>query len=316
MLPSDNFVDLTSDVWTANPDGQYETVEGGKSDPDGGTDAFRVVDRWYSDAISVQSEDHYTFSIWVKRDGGNVRLRIKDPNDLSSTIEQITLTGSNSSEGEWVRTRIAFKVPQDLSSVAIEIDAEQYGYIDQYYYQPMLNEGKLEGPYENPGASVGASQSLSLQKGGNLVSSAVQPLGPDLEAVLGSAAASIAKIETEDGKVFEPDTGTDEIGTWDSSEAYKIYAETPTSFSIEGIPLDGTEVSLGEGWNWLPYPDSTSVAINQALEPIQDDLVMVKDETGRIYRPAQGTDQIGSLQPGTAYKILLKNPVTLSYPLE
>lgn len=309
ILPSDEWIDFRSSAWNAI--GGNASVSGGISDPDGGTDAYRVQDEYHSNELSLQEDEWYTFSVWVKKDGGNVRLRVKSADDLSNPgIANIQAVFGNT----WRHTRIAFKAP--AANTVLEIDASKHGYYNQYFYQPMLNKGKLEGPYERPAKTVGVSQTLSLQKGGNLVSSAVQPLGPDLEAVLGSAAASIAKIETEDGKVFEPDTGTDEIGTWDSSEAYKIHAETPTSFSIEGIPLDGTEVSLGEGWNWLPYPDSTSVAINQALEPIQDDLVMVKDETGRVYRPAQGTDQIGSLQPGTAYKILLENPVTLSYPLE
>ncbi len=318
LLASDEWVDLTSDVWGVhpNPNGENPNVSGGHSDPDGGTNAYRVQDRWISNELSVEPDTQYTMSWWAK---GGKEVVIHDPADLSwqNRVGRYVMGGGSAfADGDWHRGRIVFTVPSDLNTVVIEITGSEFDYRDSYFYQPMLNKGDLEGPYENPGASAGASQSLSLRKGGNLVSSAVQPLGPDLEAVLGSAAASIAKIETEDGKVFDPDTGTDEIGTWDSSEAYKIHAETPTSFSIEGIPLDGTEVSLGEGWNWLPYPDSTSVAINQALEPIQDDLVMVKDETGRVYRPAQGTDQIGSLEPGAAYKILLENPVTLSYPLE
>ncbi len=317
ILPSDDWGDFTSDVWNVSPRaGSGASVSGGDSDPDGGNGAYRIQDEYRSNELSLQSGDTYTFSIWHRKKNGLARIRVRPANDLSSRLGKINNTNEGWNDGNWHRTRITFDVPSGVSSVIIEIDAFQFGWGDNYFYQPMLNKGKLEGPHEHPGESVGASQSLSLQKGGNLVSSSIQPVGPDLETVLGSAAASIAKIETEDGKVFEPDTGTDEIGTWDSSEAYKIHAETPTSFSIEGIPLDGTEVSLGEGWNWLPYPDSTSVAINQALEPIQDDLVMVKDETGRVYRPAQGTDQIGSLEPGAAYKILLENPVTLSYPLE
>jgi hypothetical protein len=309
LLPSDNWIDLTSSAWFQNPDnGGTGSRSGGISDPDGGTDAYRMQKSWLTNDVSVEPGERYTFSIWVKKGSGNFSVRVK------GAYPFITF-GQEPEVSTWKRTRVVFKAPND-GTVSFEIDAAEQDYHNNYFYQPMLNKGWAEGPYERPAKTVGASQTLSLQKGGNLVSSAVQPLGPDLETVLGSAAASIAKIKTEDGKVFEPDTGTDEIGTWDSSEAYKIYAEAPTSFSIEGIPLDGTEVSLGEGWNWLPYPDSTSVAINQALEPIQNDLVMVKDETGRVYRPAQGTDQIGSLQPGTAYKILLKNPVTLSYPLE
>ena len=180
----------------------------------------------------------------------------------------------------------------------------------------MLNEGKVEGAYTPPTAPSPGSQEISLQKGGNLVSTNVDPTYPDLEAVLGGATSSIARVVTQDDQVFDPSEGTDEIGTWDPTEAYTIYAESPASFDVEGTVLGAEEVSLDAGWNWLPHLGSTSVPVDQAFDTIQNDLVMVKDETGRVYRPAQDTDQIGSLQPGTAYKILLENPVVLSYPLE
>jgi hypothetical protein len=172
------------------------------------------------------------------------------------------------------------------------------------------------GPYQDPNPQETESQYIPLQKGGNLVSTAVQPSDPDLEAVFGDAVSSLAQVETEDGQVFDPDDGTDEIGTWDANEAYNIYAETPTSFEVEGTALDSASVSLDEGWNWLPYLDSTSVGVDQAFDSIQGELVMVKDETGRVYRPAENINQLETLEPGTAYKIYLNAPVTLTYPLK
>lgn len=147
------------------------------------------------------------------------------------------------------------------------------------------------------------------------MSTAVQPSDPDLEAVFGDATSDLAQVETKAGEVFDPDDGTDEIGMWDANKAYVIHAETPTSFEVTGTALDSASVSLDAGWNWLPYLDSTSVAVDQAFDSIQDDLVMVKDEVGRVYRPSQGTTQIDSLRPGTAYKIYVESPVTLTYPL-
>jgi hypothetical protein len=320
LLLSDDYVDFTSAVWTeatgySEYDGRNPSVTGGISDPGGGTDAYRIQDTWKADPVSVEPGEFYTFSIWHKIGSGNARIRVYPGNDSSNWLAKINnLVGFD--DGNWHRTRIAFQVPNDASEIVPVIEASPFGYNDNYFYQPMLNKQRLEGPYEHPDESAQTSQSLSLQAGGNLVSAAVQPSDPDLEAVFGDATSALVQVETDDGQVFDPNDGTDEIGTWEATEAYTIYAETPTSFAVEGTALDSASVSLDKGWNWLPYLDSTSVAIEQALQPIENDLVMVKDETGRVYHPGQGTTQIDSLTPGAAYKIYVESPVTLNYPLQ
>ncbi|WP_263841244.1 hypothetical protein [Salinibacter sp.] len=311
LLPSDDFVDFTSDVWSGGG-----SVSGGKSDPDGGSNAYRMKGGWISDSIPLESEKEYTFSVWHRRAGYDSKFIIHPANDLSSQLGAFNSNPGPWGDANWRRGRTIFEVPPDVDSVVIEVVAPTYNFSNHYMYHPMINEGQLEGPYEHPDESAQTSQSLSLQAGGNLVSAAVQPSDPDLEAVFGNATSALAQVETEDGQVFDPDDGTDEIGTWEATEAYTIYAETPTSFAVEGTALDSASVSLDKGWNWLPYLDSTSIAIDQALQPIENDLVMVKDETGRVYHPGQGTTQIDSLTPGAAYKIYVESPVTLNYPLQ
>ncbi|WP_148278344.1 phage head spike fiber domain-containing protein [Salinibacter ruber] len=306
-FPNDSFLDFTSNAWS--DENGNTTVTAGISDPDGGSDAYKLdangTMTFRSSGIPVANNVSYTFSVWVK---GKANMKVfAGQNTASSRIGRFDPNFDG-----WNRTRITFN-PGEADYVFIQFDGA-YRTIEVYH--PMLNKGEREGPYVSPEAPSPASQQISLRKGGNLVASAVDPTYPDLEAVLGVATSAIARIKTQDGQVFDPSEGVDEISVWDPEKAYTIYAETPVSFDVEGTALDSREVSLDEGWNWFPHMDDTSVAIDQAFDTIQNDLVMVKDEMGRVYRPAQNTNQIQSLQPGTAYKILLENPVTLSYPLE
>ena len=309
LLPNDDFIDLTSDEWTMRGD---DPVQAGISDPDGGTDAYKVTDPIHSVQIPVQKNTTYTFSIWAQKVSGNYRYFITGDDYSNDIITRGFFNNPTWDSGDWQRKRTAFNSGnRTVIRVNFPRNDSEFN-----LYQPMLNKGEWQGPYTPPEAPSPGRQQISLQKGGNLVSAAVDPTYPDLETVLGDATSAIARIKTQDDQVFDPSEGTDEIGTWDPAKAYTIYAEEPTSFDVEGTVLDAKDVSLDAGWNWLPHLGSTSVPVDQAFDTIQNDLVMVKDETGRVYRPAQGTDQIGSLEPGTAYKILLENPVTLSYPLE
>jgi hypothetical protein len=300
-------LDFTSKAWS--DENGNTTVTADVSDPSGSTNAYRLdadgkmIIR--SNGIPVDNGTTYTFSLWVK---GSANVKVfAGQNNTSSRIGRYDPQTS-----EWTRTRITFN-SGEADYVFIQFDG---AYRTIEVYRPMLNKGGQEGPYASPEAPSPASQQISLRKGGNLVASAVDPTYPDLETVLGDATSAIARIKTQDGQVFDPSEGVDEISVWDPEKAYTIYADTLVSFDIEGTALDSREVSLDEGWNWFPHMDDTSVAIDQAFDTIQNDLVMVKDEMGRVYRPAQNTNQIQSLEPGTAYKILLENPVTLSYPLE
>ncbi|MCS3650128.1 hypothetical protein GGQ08_001421 [Salinibacter ruber] len=308
LLPSDNFIDFGSSVWQG--DGNVSKV----SDPVGGTDAYSVQGDFVASDDIPLSPGRYTCSLWVKRASGAPNIDVFTI-DGNKKIGGISITQSKEpGYDDWVRTRFTFDVPEsEGTGVYLEVGRI---FADLRVYQPMINEGERAAPYVPPEAPSPGSQKISLQKGGNLVSTAIDPTYPDLETVLGDATSSIARVVTQDDQVFDPSEGTDEIGTWDPTEAYTIYAESPASFDVEGTVLGAEEVSLDAGWNWLPHLGSTSVPVDQAFDTIQNDLVMVKDEAGRVYRPAQNTDQIQSLEPGTAYKILLENPVTLSYPLE
>ncbi|WP_158705049.1 hypothetical protein [Salinibacter altiplanensis] len=310
LLPSDDWIDLTSGVWTKqDPDTEITT---GVDDPDGGNSAFNVNGLLVSDVLQLEPNTWYAVSFWGRGGGTNAKWWITKE-DNSDTYSRGFFNNDAWSDGNWHRTRAQFRT-DGTGKARLKFPLGGVKNVDVYRF--MLNRGKLAGPYEAPEESASSAQTLVLQKGGNLVSTAVQPSDPDLETVFGDATSALAQVETENGQVFDPDTGTNEIGTWDGSAAYKIYAEAPTSFAVEGTALDSASVSLNEGWNWLPYLDSTRVAIDPALQPIQNELIMVKDETGRVYRPSQGTTQIDSLEPGAAYKILLENPVTLVYPLQ
>ncbi|WP_103019786.1 carbohydrate binding domain-containing protein [Salinibacter altiplanensis] len=310
LYSSKDWQGLGTGTWDVDfPDAVTYTFD--LSDPKGGSRGIKLdnpntngANEHFSPEVQLEKNTKYTFSYWAK---GAADISVWTP-DKSGRLTRLV-----SKPDGWTQYRQTFETG-DFSSVRVLV---RLGPTNTFYVAlPMINKFENMGPYASPGGGSTTSQVLDLQKGGNLVSTAVQPSDPDLETIFGDAISTLVQVETEDGQVFDPETGTDEIGTWDASAAYKIYAKAPTSFVMEGTALDSISVSLDVGLNWLPYPGSTSVAIDQALESIQNELVMVKDETGRVYRPSQGTTQIDSLKPGAAYKILLETPVTLSYPLQ
>lgn len=169
-----------------------------------------------------------------------------------------------------------------------------------------------------PADTGSASQTIELQQGWNLVSLRLVPDEIDMESIFSDVASDIELVKNAQGDVYSPGYDIYDIESWDPSEAYMIFALEATSITLTGqllIPED-TPISLRAGWNLSPYIGDGAVPIEDALESIEDELVLVKDNEGLTYYPRYGINDIGSMQPGKGYRIHVDRDATLLYPNE
>lgn len=160
-----------------------------------------------------------------------------------------------------------------------------------------------------------ARQSIELNAGWNLVSTYVEPEEASLPEVLADVADKISVVVDNSGRTYVPSLGINEIGNWTVGEAYKIYCAEDISISIQGDAVDDpVSINLPAGWSLLAFPESLPRRVEEVLASIADDIVVVKDENGKLYSPAQGVNEIGNLQPGAAYQVFLKDKVILVFP--
>lgn len=159
-----------------------------------------------------------------------------------------------------------------------------------------------------------ASLEISLDAGWNLVSFHVAPEAPAMDDVLGQV-EEVTIVKDEKGRAFVPSQGLNELGRWRMSEGYMVHVENPASVTVSGLAIErSAPISLSEGWNLLPVYPRTPVDAAVALSPIEETLVRVEDEEGRVYSPASGRNEIGDLRPGQAYKVYVSENVQFQYP--
>jgi len=158
------------------------------------------------------------------------------------------------------------------------------------------------------------SQVIPLQKGWNIVSSFISPTAPAMDSVFAGIQSEITVVENEVGERYRPAEDINEIGQWNSEEAYLVHTTSDTDLSIEGDSLGFPSISLEEGWNWIPYFPSSPLSVNEAVSSITEDLVLVKDETGRVYLQEKDPDGLEQMEPGEGYKVYVRNSTTLTYP--
>jgi len=95
-----------------------------------------------------------------------------------------------------------------------------------------------------------------------------------------------------------------------------VYATEGKSLTVDGIALNpaSTRITLSEGWNMIPVLSETSLPISDALSPISDVLVMVKDGQGNVYIPQLDVNEIGPVVPGRGYRVFVSDDTELLFP--
>jgi len=164
------------------------------------------------------------------------------------------------------------------------------------------------------GGDTSTSQVIPLQKGWNIVSTSVSPSAPAMDSVFAGIQSEITVVKNEAGERYRPGEDTNEIGQWNIEEAYFVHAKSDASLSIQGDSLGSPSITLEEGWNLVPYFPSSPLPVGEAVSSITENLVLVKDETGHVYLPDEGIEDLSQMRPGEGYRVYVQQATTLTYP--
>src|SRR5690606_16630391 len=140
-------------------------------------------------------------------------------------------------------------------------------------------------------------------------------LDMNIEAMFEPIIDDVFLVKDFAGRLYMPDRGINDILTWQVDEGYMVYVHSNTSLEIEGNPVEpeSTPVDLLQGWNFIPYLRDSAQSVQEALESIENHLLVLKDYLGSIYLPLYGIDQIHSMQSGQGYQLFVLEPATLLY---
>jgi hypothetical protein len=163
-----------------------------------------------------------------------------------------------------------------------------------------------------------------IRAGWNLISANVVPRWPEVETIFKSSVAtnSLTLVKDEDGLVYWPQIGLNQLITWDITKAYWAYFYTngtSDTLYMKGANIDiaKNSIPLRAGWNLLPYWGTRAVSVVTALADlaVSNPDMLVKDQSGNIYWPSVGFNSIGSMNIGQGYELYLTTAVPrFQYP--
>jgi hypothetical protein len=164
-----------------------------------------------------------------------------------------------------------------------------------------------------------AVQKIFLQSGWNMSSSFRTPFSPDsMEYVCADVNESLVMAKNNFGGVYIPSYEINTIGKWDVTQGYQIYMTNDDTLVVKGLAVnpENTPIQLTSGWNMPAYLRNQPMDAVIAFASITDDenLIIAKDNDGKVYIPMFEINDIGNLKPGQGYLVYVSNNDNLIYP--
>ena len=159
------------------------------------------------------------------------------------------------------------------------------------------------------------TQEIALAQGWNIWSTYISPDNYNMASVFDAIVDDVIIVKDENGLVFWPAFGLNNIGNLGDGEGYQTKMDAANTLSIEGslVPYD-MEMSLDNGWNIMGYLHQDPMDAADALNSIVESIVIVKDENGLVFWPAFGLNNIGNMMAGEGYQIKTDGGAMFSYP--
>ena len=158
---------------------------------------------------------------------------------------------------------------------------------------------------------------IILNSGWNIWSTYVDPIAPEMDALFSGIIEDIVIVKNESGQVFWPAFGLNNIGEIEDAAGYQAKTSVTTTLEVTGALLDpNMEFGIESGWGIIGYVKVDPSDAEFELSSIVDDLVIMKNESGQVFWPAFGLNNIGDMMAGEGYQIKMDTDVSFAYSTE
>jgi hypothetical protein len=157
-------------------------------------------------------------------------------------------------------------------------------------------------------------QNIPLNQGWNSLASHLDPTNADPDNLFAGIMSSLVIVIAENG-VYQPSTGTNTIGEFDPKKGYVIKMSSSEQLTISGAPLNDHNLTVPEGWSYLPVIVDCDVDIETLFSKHLSQLEIIQELPGvNVYWPEMGITTLLILNPGKSYLVKMKSEVGIGFP--
>lgn len=168
----------------------------------------------------------------------------------------------------------------------------------------------------SPYVEVVEEMEIALRNGWGIMSSFMAADNNELETIMAPVVDNLLIFKNGLGDVYWPTYGINGIGGMTAGEGYFYNHTGEGTLAMDGtqiIPED-TPLSFAQGWSIIGYLRTSAASIETLMEPIEDNIFIVKDEDGAVYWPEFGVNGIANMVPGKGYQVKMISEAAYTYP--
>lgn len=157
-------------------------------------------------------------------------------------------------------------------------------------------------------------QDFTFSKGWNTLATYIDPADSDLTELFSPIMDRLIIMVSGD-QIYYPDNGINTIGAFDPSLGYILKLSDDATFTIIGEKNNTNQISLQEGWNYLPVISDCGIDIETLFDNNLDKVRIIKEIDGtKVFWPEQNVFSLQWLSPGKAYFIKVSEMVNVIFP--
>jgi hypothetical protein len=146
-----------------------------------------------------------------------------------------------------------------------------------------------------------------------LIGLSLTPYKSELKEMLGLVELCMIR---DDKEIYYPRHGIIGFENWTSSKGYEIHSGRDTTINVKGIKIQAESSPInipGQVMSIIPYYLDQEICPEFVLNSIYENIVYLKDDESNYLIPEININEIESLLPGRAYKIVTSKSVSLIY---
>lgn len=208
----------------------------------------------------------------------------------------------------------------ELMNFKVSVAATGEEFDAQVAFDP--DQPNADGAFQNNGLSaltgielVGTSQTLEIAEGWSGISTFIEPLNTNVEAMFAPVANDLVVLYKLNGSMYWPAENLNTMGQWDAYDGHVIKMNQDALLEVSGTELADKTVQLQQGLNLIPVLSTFPVDI-EMLFSTAPGVILVKEVAGSgVWLPDWNINTIGAVVPGSAYFVLTNQAGIISYDL-
>jgi hypothetical protein len=154
---------------------------------------------------------------------------------------------------------------------------------------------------------------ITLSKGWSGISSWLDPVNPDIEALFSSISGQLEMLQNLE-IFYQPGNSASSLGEWDVQSGYFIKVSSDLELVIDGMNPQNTSVAVQQGWNLIPILTDQPVNIETLFSGNLSKVIIIRDAVGSgVYWPDKSITTLVELQPGKSYLIKVSEGFSVDF---